>query len=53
MHKEILTKLGMAVYLHRRLIKQAQQAKSAVEYLSSKGVFSGMVVRKRPVRAQG
>ena len=38
--KELLTKLGMALCLHRELIKEAEKAKEAVEYLAKKGVFA-------------
>ena len=37
--KEILTKLGMAIYLHKAMIKQAQKGKDAVEYMAKMGVF--------------
>lgn len=37
--REILTKLGMALYLHKAMIKDAQKGKEAVEYLKEKGVF--------------
>ena len=37
--KELLTKLGMAIYLHKELIKEAERAKEAVEYLAGKGVL--------------
>lgn len=37
---EILTKLGMAFYLHKARIKEAQAAKEAVEYLAEMGVFA-------------
>jgi hypothetical protein len=37
--KEILTKLGMAIYLHRAFIKQAEKGKAAVDYLARHGVF--------------
>ena len=38
--KELLTKLGEAIYMHKEMIKTAEKAKSAVDYLASKGVFS-------------
>jgi len=38
--KELLTKLGMAIYLHKGQIKMASKAKEAVEYLVKRGVFS-------------
>lgn len=37
--REILEKLGMAIYMHRALIKQAERAREAVDYLSEMGVF--------------
>ena len=39
MQKEILTKLGMALYLHVALIKKAEKARDAVDYLAERGVF--------------
>ena len=39
--KELLTKLGMAIYLHRAQIKQAEKAKESVEYLVENGVLTG------------
>ena len=38
--KEVLTKLGEALYMHREMIKAAERAKEAVEYLAEKGVFA-------------
>lgn len=38
--REILEKLGAAIYLHRALIKQAECAKDAVDYLAEMGVFT-------------
>lgn len=38
--KEVLTKLGMAIYLHKELIKQAEKGREAVEYLAKNGVFA-------------
>lgn len=37
--REILEKLGAAIYLHRALIKQAERAKDAVDYLAKMGVW--------------
>jgi hypothetical protein len=39
--KELLTKLGMAIYLHKGQIKMASKAKEAVRYLHKMGVLSG------------
>ncbi len=36
---EILEKLGMAIYMHRALIKQAERARDAVDYLAEMGVW--------------
>lgn len=41
--KELLTKLGMAIYLHRGQIQQAEKAREAVQYLAEQGVFSSDV----------
>ncbi len=38
--KELLTKMGMAIYLHKGQIKTAQKAKEAVQYLYKMGIFS-------------
>ncbi len=37
--REILTKLGMALYLHKAMIKDAQKGKEAVDYLKAQGVL--------------
>lgn len=37
--REVLIKLGMALYIHREMIKQAQKGKEAVRYLQEKGVL--------------
>lgn len=37
--REVLVKLGMALYIHKEMIKQAQKARDAVDYLKEKGVF--------------
>lgn len=37
--REILEKLGRAIYMHRALIKQAERAREAVDYLAENGVF--------------
>lgn len=37
--REILEKLGRTIYMHRALIKQAERAREAVDYLAEKGVF--------------
>jgi len=37
--KQVLVKLGMAIYLHKELIKQAEKGKEAVEYLAGEGVL--------------
>lgn len=37
--REILEKLGMAIYMHRALIKQAERARDAVDYLAEMGVW--------------
>ena len=36
---EILEKLGRAIYVPRALIKQAERAREAVDYLAENGVF--------------
>ncbi len=38
--REVLVKLGMALYIHREMIKQAQKGKDAVKYLEEKGGFT-------------
>ena len=38
--KDLLTKLGMAIYLHKGQIKMASRAKEAVQYLRKMGVLS-------------
>lgn len=37
--REILEKLGRAIYMHRALIKQAERARDAVDYLAEMGVW--------------
>lgn len=37
--KDVLVKLGMALYIHKEMIKQAQKASEAVDYLKEKGIF--------------
>ena len=37
--REILEKLGMAIYMHRALIEQAERARDAVDYLAEMGVW--------------
>lgn len=37
--RNILTKLGEAIYMHKAMVKQAERAKEAVEYLADKGVL--------------
>lgn len=37
--KEVLTKLGMALYIHRALVKCAQKGKESVDYLREKGLL--------------
>ncbi len=37
--REILEKLGMAISMHRALIKQAERARDAVDYLAEMGVW--------------
>lgn len=37
--KEVLVKFGMALFIHKEMIKQAQKGKEAVEYLKDKGVL--------------
>lgn len=37
--KDVLVKLGMAIYIHKEMIKRAQKGKEAVEYLREKGIF--------------
>lgn len=43
--REVLTKLGMALYIHREMIKQAQKGKAAVEYLRQKGVLGKQITK--------
>ena len=38
--KLVLEKLGTAIYLHKELIKKAECAKAAVDYLAKMGVFA-------------
>lgn len=38
--KELLTKLGASIYLHKQLIKTAQKGKEAIDYLAKKGIFN-------------
>lgn len=37
--KEVLVKFGMALFIHKEMIKRAQKGKEAVEYLREKGVL--------------
>lgn len=37
--KEVLVKFGMALFIHKEMIKQAQKGKEAVDYLKEKGVL--------------
>lgn len=50
-HHEIFRNLGMALYLHGALVKQAALAHDAVEYLAAHGVFDGGI-RKRASRTR-
>lgn len=45
--REVLVKLGMALYIHREMIKQARKGKAAVLYLQEKGVLGGNRAEKR------
>lgn len=45
--REVLVKLGMAIYIHKEMIKQAQKGKEAVEYLREKGVLGNDFEEKR------
>lgn len=45
--KELLTKLGTAIYIHKALIKQAQKGKEAVDYLKKCGMLKDRVVRRK------
>lgn len=38
--REVLVKFGMALFIHKEMIKQAQKGKEAVEYLKERGVFN-------------
>lgn len=44
--KEVLEKLGMALYLHKELIKCAQKGKEAVEYFEGHGLLVNSRERK-------
>ena len=37
--REVLEKLGAAIYIHRRLMKTAQEASEAVEYFRKLGIL--------------
>lgn len=37
--REILEKLGMAIFMHRALIKQAERARDTVDYLAEMGIW--------------
>jgi len=37
--KDVLVKLGTAIYLHKEQIKQAEKAKDAVDYLAGLGIL--------------
>lgn len=37
--KEVLVKFGIALFIHKEMIKRAQKGKEAVDYLKEKGVF--------------
>lgn len=45
--REVLIKLGMALYIHRERIKEAQRGKAAVRYLQEKGALGGERAEKR------
>lgn len=44
--KEVLTKLGMALYIHKEMIKQAEAGKKAVEYFEKKGLLKDKIFAK-------
>lgn len=37
--REVLEKFGMALFIHKEMIKRAQKGKEAVDYLKEKGIF--------------
>jgi len=37
---ETISKLGEAIYIHRKLIKNAEEAELAIDYLHSEEIFS-------------
>lgn len=40
LNRETLEKLGKAIYIHKELIKKAEKAEKAVEYLNEEGVLA-------------
>jgi len=38
--KDLLTKLGTAIYLHKEQIKVAEKGKEAIDYLAKHGIFT-------------
>lgn len=37
--REVLVKLGMALYLHRGLIKRAEEARDSLDYFKALGIL--------------
>lgn len=40
--EKMIAKLGEAFYTHKQLIKKAQEAQEAVEYLDKEGLFTAV-----------
>lgn len=38
--REVLVKFGMAIFIHKEMIKRAQKGREAVDYLKEKGIFA-------------
>lgn len=47
--EEVLVKFGMALFIHKEMIKRAQKGKEAVDYLKDKGVFPEAFKKSRRV----
>jgi len=43
--KEVLVKLGMALYIRKHMIKKAERARDAVQYLAEKGALPDKLVK--------